>query len=120
MGSQVLNEHGQVKVRPTLQLTEYDDIFAIGDITDWKEQKQVAKYGAHAGVVVANILSIFTGQAPTKLYKGSPELIVITNGANGGAGFFGFLWGIVLGNWFAKAVKSKGLMIDMARKNMGL
>lgn len=55
-----------------------------------------------------------------QVYKGSVELIVLTNGANGGAGYFGLLWGIVLGNWFAKMAKSKGLMIDMSRKGMGL
>ncbi|EIN13948.1 FAD/NAD(P)-binding domain-containing protein [Punctularia strigosozonata HHB-11173 SS5] len=120
LGNQVLNEQGQVKVRPSLQLSAYDDVFAAGDIIDWKEQKQLAKYPVHAGVVAANILSILSGQSPTKVYKGTFELIVLTNGANGGAGYFDVLWGIVLGNWFAKLVKSKGLMIDMKRKELGL
>lgn len=31
-------------------------------------------------MVVANIMSILKGDKPTKEYKGSPEMILITNG----------------------------------------
>jgi len=120
LGSSVLNERGQIKVRPTLQLESFNGIFAAGDVIDWDEQKQVAKYAKHAEVVVANVLSYLTGAAASKEYKGSVELIVVTNGKNGGAGYFGFLWGIVIGNWLAAMLKSKTLMVSMIRKGYGL
>ena len=47
---------------------------------DWAEQKQAAKCAGHAAVVVANILSVVTGKNPVTKYKGSLELILITDG----------------------------------------
>lgn len=80
LGSTALTRAGNVKVRPTLQLQDYDDIFAAGDIIDWNEQKQAAKTTAHAAVVSPNVLSYLQGKPVSKVYKGSMELIVITNG----------------------------------------
>jgi len=54
-----------------------------------------------------------------KEYKGSLELIVVTNGRNGGKAYFGVLWGITLGDWFARLIKSRGLLVSMTRKAMG-
>jgi hypothetical protein len=76
----VLTETGRVKVKPTLQLPSYDDIFALGDIIDWPEQKQAAKVYGHANVVAANVLSVLEGREPKSVYKGAYEMIVITNG----------------------------------------
>jgi NADH dehydrogenase FAD-containing subunit len=67
-------------VEPTLQLPSHPDIYAAGDVIDWAEQKQAAKYTAHAAVVVANILNVVAGQTPVTKYKGSLELIVVTDG----------------------------------------
>jgi NADH dehydrogenase FAD-containing subunit len=79
-GSGVLTERGTVKVKPTLQLASHPDIYAAGDIIDWDEQKQAGKVNAHAPVVAANVLSSVAGQTPTSNYKGSIEMIVVTNG----------------------------------------
>lgn len=40
----------------------------------------VAKYAAHADVVATNVISVLSNTAPAKEYKGSPELIILTNG----------------------------------------
>lgn len=69
-----------MKIAPTFQLTSHPRIFAAGDVADIKEQKQAGKYGSHATIVVANTLALLAGQAPSQLYKGSRELIVITIG----------------------------------------
>ncbi|KII93171.1 hypothetical protein PLICRDRAFT_26482 [Plicaturopsis crispa FD-325 SS-3] len=119
LGPDTLTGQGFIKVRPTLQLAAADDIFAAGDAIDWAEQKQAAKAGTHAGIVAANILSYVAGQAPAKVYKGSFELIVVTNGRGGGVGYFGVLWGIVVGDWAARLIKAKDLMIPTARKALG-
>jgi len=114
----LLTENGFVKIRPTLQLPSYSNIFAAGDVIDYKEQKQAAKAGAHAAVVVANIIALLKG-GQLKPYKGSPELIAITNGKYGGISYLGILWGIVLGNWLSALLKSKGLTVSIARGYSG-
>ncbi|KAG6909523.1 hypothetical protein DXG01_017080 [Tephrocybe rancida] len=79
LGPASLSSLGLIKVRPTLQLSEYDNIFAAGDVIDWKEQKQAAKSSVHGVLVGANIQA-FLNKVPLKPYKGSTEMIVITNG----------------------------------------
>jgi NADH dehydrogenase FAD-containing subunit len=74
-----LNDTGLIRVRPTLQLADYDDIFAAGDVIDWKEQKQSAKSSAHGLLIGANIQAKLNG-GKLKDYKGSTEMIVLTNG----------------------------------------
>jgi len=39
---------------------------------------------------------------------------------NGGVAYFGLLWGLLFGNWFARMLKSKDLLISMGNKAMGL
>ncbi|KAJ6520017.1 FAD/NAD(P)-binding domain-containing protein [Mycena sanguinolenta] len=118
LGADTLDERGQIKVNPTLQLPKHPDIFAIGDAINYVEQKQVMKAMAHAAIVVGNIVAHFANK-PLKPYKGSPEMIVLTNGKNGGKAYLGILWGITLSDWFAKMVKSRGLMVSMTRGGMG-
>ena len=80
LGSGVLNARGQIKVTATFQLESHTNIYAIGDLIDWSEQKQAAKAPKHAEIAAANILSQLNGGAATKKYTGQPELIIITNG----------------------------------------
>lgn len=83
LGSDVLDTQGYVKVSQTLQLTNYPDIFAAGDILAWKEQKALAKVPGHVAVIVANILSLAAGKEPKKYYQGTFEAIFITDGKVG-------------------------------------
>ncbi len=55
-----------------------------------------------------------------KNYKGSFEMIVVTNGKEDGVAYLGILWGIVLGGWFSKLVKSRGLLLSQFRSATGL
>ncbi|KAI9465731.1 FAD/NAD-P-binding domain-containing protein [Lactarius psammicola] len=120
LGSGVLNARGQIKVTPTFQIESHPNIYAIGDVIDWAEQKQAAKAPKHAQIAAANILSQLSGSSPSKKYTGQPELIIITNGKKQGISFMGFLWGITLGNWFSSSMKGKELMVGMTRKSFGL
>lgn len=119
LGPEVLTDTKLVKVEKTLQLSSHPAIFAVGDILNWKEQKQAAKANGHGPVVVANVLNLLAGRPVRKEYKGCPEVIMITNGKNGGSAYIPFLWGIVLGNFIAVLVKSRGLLIWMVRAKMG-
>jgi NADH dehydrogenase FAD-containing subunit len=80
LGPEVLTETKFVKVEKTLQVQSHPTIFAVGDIIDWKEQKQAAKANGHASVVVANVLHLLAGRPARKEYGGFPEIIMITNG----------------------------------------
>jgi len=64
-------------------------------------------------------LSLASGSKAQKKYKTGPEIIIVTNGRNGGAMYLGMLWGIVFGNWAARMLKAKdvGLNITASRMN---
>ncbi|KAG1813307.1 uncharacterized protein BJ212DRAFT_1367735 [Suillus subaureus] len=119
LGEDALNGHGFVKIKPTMQLLNHPSIFALGDIIEWTEQKQVAKLMWHVPVVVTNVVGFLNGVTPTKKYAGAPEMIVITNGRKGGMGYFGFFGGFTLGDWFAWLVKSRDFMVSHFRKDLG-
>lgn len=80
LGAGVLTEQGFVKVKPTLELLDHPGVFAVGDILDWREQKQAGKVGNHAAVVGSNLVSFLTGKPQAKVYKGSMEMIVVPIG----------------------------------------
>jgi NADH dehydrogenase FAD-containing subunit len=84
LDSGALNARGQIKVKPTFQLESYTNVYAIGDVIDWSEQKQVVKAMKHAQIAAENIISQLKGGSATKKYTGEPELIVITNGKASG------------------------------------
>jgi len=120
LGSDVLNARGQIKVENTFQLKSHPNIYAIGDVIDWQEQKQAAKAPKHAQITAANILSQINGGDAKKSYSGQPEMIIVTNGKKHGISYLGFLWGITLGNWFSSTMKGKELIVSMTRKSYGL
>ncbi|KAJ7487851.1 FAD/NAD(P)-binding domain-containing protein [Mycena latifolia] len=119
LDADALTPAGFVKVKPSLQLLNYPNIFAAGDIIEWDEQKQAIKSSAHAQLVTKNIVSYIKG-APLKSYSTAFEAMVLTNGKAGGLSYFGVLWGILLGAWFTRWVKSKSLLVPMFRKESGL
>jgi apoptosis-inducing factor 2 len=122
-----LTPTGTVQILPILQLPGYPNIFALGDIIDWKEQKQAAKVALGlTGVVVNNVLEVLkeingVSASGTKLkeYKGSTEMIIVTNGKSQGLGYLDFLWGIVLPSWVVAMLKSKTLMVAKDRAGTG-
>ena len=47
---------------------------------EWAEQKQAGKTPAHAAVISNNILSLLGSKKSTITYKGSVEMVLLTNG----------------------------------------
>ncbi|KAJ7209384.1 FAD/NAD(P)-binding domain-containing protein [Mycena haematopus] len=118
LDADVLTPAGFVKVKPTLQLFNYPNIFAAGDAIEWEEQKQALKCYAHAKVITKNVAS-YNKAAPLKNYATGFEAIIVTNGKRGGASYFDILWGILLGAWFTSMAKSKSLLVPLFRKESG-
>jgi NADH dehydrogenase FAD-containing subunit len=120
IGPGAVVEGEKVKVTPTLQLFKYPRVFAGGDVIDWYEQKQVAKYYTHANIIGRNVVALLEGKYPPAIYTGKYEVMVLTMGKTGGASYFEALWGLRFGDWFTTVVKSRGLFVGMARTKMGL
>ncbi|CEQ40677.1 SPOSA6832_02334, partial [Sporobolomyces salmonicolor] len=112
-----LDASHRVKVQPSLQLTGYDNLFAIGDITDIPESKLFAHAQNHGPVVAKNIVALIkTGHqdpAGLKSYKAGGRMIAVSVGFNGGAGQ---MFGWSLGPWMVAFVKSKTLFVDNFKK----
>jgi len=120
LGPELLTPSGRVKVEGTLLIKGYQDIFAVGDIIDWSEVKQVAKYTGHSATVVSNIKSILEGRQPSTVYKSMFEVIALNNGSDGGAVYMDTLWGLRFGNTFAKMIKAKDLFITKTLQGLGV
>ncbi|KAI0308135.1 FAD/NAD-P-binding domain-containing protein [Multifurca ochricompacta] len=113
-----LDDHGYIRVKPTLELISFLGIFAMGDAISWPEVKNVIRARAHADIVASNIIAYLNNSAALT-YKGKIEMVVVTNGRTHGVSFFGVLWGIVLGNWFSALVKGRELLVTATRRDLG-
>ncbi|KAF7323982.1 Apoptosis-inducing factor [Mycena kentingensis (nom. inval.)] len=119
--SGALTDAGFVKVRPTLQLVDHPDIFAVGDIVEWAEQKQAFKAQFHAAVVVKNVVALSkNADAKLKNYSTMFEAVFLTNGKHDGSTYLGFLWGLIFGGWVTRMLKSRDLLVGRFRKDAGL
>ncbi|PPQ86154.1 hypothetical protein CVT25_002905 [Psilocybe cyanescens] len=119
LGKEALTESGYVKVNPTLQLKDYADIFSMGDVLDWDEVKQLAKYGNHVKTVLKNVLSILEGKKAGARYKSMFEAILVSNGVEGGISYFKVLWGVRLGDRLTRNIKSDDLFVKRAAGTLG-
>ncbi|KAJ7048527.1 hypothetical protein C8F01DRAFT_1223079 [Mycena amicta] len=121
LGPNVLTPAGFVKVKPTLQLQNFPNIFAAGDIIEWAEQKQAIKAQEHGHLMAKNVLAfVKTPSSKLKSYSTAFEAIVLTNGKRGGSSYFGVLWGIIIGGWLTAWIKSKDLLVGRLRGDSGL
>ncbi|KAG9008496.1 hypothetical protein FRB94_013220 [Tulasnella sp. JGI-2019a] len=114
----ILTPTGSVKVLPTLQVplaNGKSNVFALGDIIEWPEEKLIAKIPTQAGIVSANLLSAIRGTPQKQEYKGYMEFISVTLGPRGGRSFIPVLWGLVLGDFATSNLKGKHLFVDQSR-----
>lgn len=118
----VVTKSGTVLVTPELRAklsSGAQNVWAIGDIIEWPEQKMVFKASTgHAPVVAKNILASIQAGKLTQ-YGGKPEMIFVTLGPKGGRGIAPFFGGIVLGDWVVSKLKASELFVSKARAGLG-
>ncbi|KAG8950635.1 hypothetical protein FRC04_007259 [Tulasnella sp. 424] len=118
----IVTSEGNIRVLPTLRVPLSNgktNVYAVGDVIDWPEQKQAAKIQYHVGVVVPNILASIKGQKPPKIYGGMFEAILLPAGPKAGIMYLPFLWGIILGDWISSIIKAKTLLVHKAQALTG-
>lgn len=138
----VLTPTGAVKVLPTLRVPLANgstNVFALGDIIDTTQQKTISKVPAQAEVVAANILAATKGGLGAKQYNGYmggclqrvpqsllsadthalvSEVMLVTLGPTGGRSWLPILWGLILGDFMTRMLKSKTLFVYPARDRL--
>ncbi|TFK28571.1 FAD/NAD(P)-binding domain-containing protein [Coprinopsis marcescibilis] len=116
-----LTDRGYVKVQPTFEVLYHPGIFALGDIVDLPEVKQLAKIDSgHANVVVSNVMSFLNQEPMVRTYRGQIEIMAVSIGRERGISYLSMLWGITLGHWLTKTLKSRTLVIEKVRHTLGI
>jgi NADH dehydrogenase FAD-containing subunit len=105
----------QIKVRGTFQLENHDNIFAVGDVCNAKENKQAAWSARHAAIVGANIPALINN-TPLKEY--SPQSSLLMLASYGAAEGYGQLMGVVPFSWIGSRLKSRGLFAEQFAKSL--
>ncbi|KAF8599296.1 FAD/NAD-P-binding domain-containing protein [Ceratobasidium sp. AG-I] len=116
----VVTKAGTVLVTPEFQVkltSGAKNVWALGDIIEWPEQKMAYKaLTAHAPLVAKNVIESIKG-GNSSSYPGMAENIFITLGPKGGRGQLPL--GIVLGDWVVSKAKSADLFITPTRALLG-
>ncbi|KAG9118580.1 hypothetical protein FRC07_006846 [Ceratobasidium sp. 392] len=122
LDSDIVSSAGTVLVTPELNVklpSGVQNVWAIGDIIEWPEQKMVFKAAhGHVPVVANNILASIKGGKRIS-YAGKPEIIFVTLGPKGGRGIAPFFGGIVIGDWIVSKLKSGELFVGKVRAALG-
>ncbi|KAN0047980.1 hypothetical protein ACTA71_002371 [Dictyostelium dimigraforme] len=110
--SNVMNQSGQLKVNLSCQVQGYDNIFAIGDCTDFDEFKTAYNAGYHAAVASKAIEAHSKGKNNEKLpkHKVSGPILGLSLGPQDGITQISPT--MCLGSFPTKLIKSKSLFVD--------
>ena len=101
-----LNELGHIKVLPDLRVAGHEDAYAIGDCCDFKQEKMAAHAADH-GTLVADNINLVLGGKDAMEYKPRFTGMVVTMGANDGAGVYN---GWALPSFVVSRLKGKNNM----------
>jgi len=115
--STVITSKGTINVLPSLRVPLSNgktNVWAAGDVIEWSEQKNLGKVPGMASVVVANIIAATQNKVAPKVYSGGIDALVVPIGPNLGIGYVPILWGITLGDWIVRLIKSKTLFVGLA------
>ncbi|MFC5184729.1 FAD-dependent oxidoreductase [Actinomadura harenae] len=80
---------GRIRVTETLNVEGFENVYALGDVTDLDEAKMAGYALQHAEVVAANVAARVRGEAPVATYAPSPiPSVLLPLGPDGGVGQF--------------------------------
>ncbi|KAM9955494.1 hypothetical protein ACTFIW_000096 [Dictyostelium discoideum] len=110
--SNVINESGQLKVNLSCQVQGYDNVFAIGDCTDFDEFKTAYNAGYHAAIAAKAIDALSKGKSNDKLAKHKVSGPILSLSLGPQDGITQISPTMCLGSFATKMIKSKSLFID--------
>jgi NADH dehydrogenase FAD-containing subunit len=98
-----------------------NDVFALGDITDLKENKMALHIAGQVSVAEANIRAIASGRTPPKTYKAKTGnlMMAVTLGSRAGV-IFAPPVGTLRSTWLSRKVKAETMLVPKYRKQLGL
>ncbi|KAJ3288430.1 Apoptosis-inducing factor 2 [Borealophlyctis nickersoniae] len=115
LGPDVVDDHNQIRVEPTLQVVGFEHIFAAGDVANITYGKTAYNAKLQGGTAAKNIKKLIdrrdSGGTPKLEHNGPPSIVAgcVVAGRRGGAVQMGPL---ILGNWVATKAKATHLMLD--------
>ncbi|XP_078483042.1 ferroptosis suppressor protein 1-like [Ciona intestinalis] len=114
--SGALTEHGALEVNEYFQVKGHEDIYAMGDVTNVKEEKMAYTAKIHADLIKSNLLAEASDRTK-KAYPGARVAMVVPVGRTGGAGQF---MGMQLGDFAVKMFKAEDLFAKSIWGDLGM
>jgi apoptosis-inducing factor 2 len=116
-----LDADGRVRVTPQLLMEGEHNVFALGDITDLKENKMALHIAGQVSVAEANIRAKASGRTPPKTYKAKTGnlMMAVTLGSRAGV-IFAPPVGTLRSPWLNRKVKAETMLVPKYRKQLGL
>ncbi|XP_030627039.1 ferroptosis suppressor protein 1 isoform X2 [Chanos chanos] len=113
--SECLAEDGSLNVNEHLQVTGFQNVYAVGDCANIKEPKMAYHAGLHGGVAATNIINNLSGK-PLTSYRPGNVTMLLAMGRDDGVGQFN---GYKLPRFLVTQGKSKGLLLWKSWRDMG-
>ena len=116
-----LDTEERVRVTPQLLVEGENTLFALGDMTDLKENKMAMHIAGQLSVADANIRAIASGRPPSKTYKAktASRLMAVTLGSRAGV-IFAPPVGTLRSSWLIRKAKAETMLVPKYRKQLGL
>jgi len=119
-----LNAAGRIRVAPDLRVAGFENVFALGDITDLDENKMAWHINGHVKTAAYNIRALLApngGARKLKTYQpqtGNPKMAVTLGSRHGVVHLPGV--GVVRWPAFARIAKSGHMLVPQYRKALGV
>ena len=116
-----LDPDGRVRVTPQLLIEGEECVFALGDITNLKENKMALHVVGQLRVAEANIRAVALGRTPPKTYKAKTgnQMMAVSLGRRAGVAFVPPI-GTIRSAWLNRKIKAETMLVPMYRKKLGL
>lgn len=118
----LLHPNGTLSVKPTLQVVDHQNVYAVGDLTDVRESKRADAARQQARVVIENISRQISGETPEAVYEPTKEWVILPLGPNMGASQLIDSEGVsrIVGADQTTEIKGADLMVSVIRSQLNL